>query len=132
MQLTKDFNLAEFQSRDGSKMSTTHRNNIRKLAANLQVLRDHIGKPIHVTSGYRSPSHNKKVGGSPKSQHLLGKAGDIVVESMTPKQIVREIKKLIKFGQIKEGGIGLYNNFVHYDIRGYKARWDNSSWYNFF
>ena len=32
---------------------------------------------------------------------------------------------------MKEGGVGLYNGFVHYDIRGTKARWDNSSLFNF-
>jgi len=48
--------------------------NIKELANNLQVLRNHLGKSISINSGYRSPSHNKKIGGAKASQHLLGTA----------------------------------------------------------
>ena len=45
----------------------------------LQPLRDMLGMPVVVTSGYRSPEVNKAVGGAPGSQHLRGQAADIVV-----------------------------------------------------
>ena len=45
----------------------------------LQPARELFGKPIHVTSGFRSLAVNKAVGGVPKSQHLLGQAADITV-----------------------------------------------------
>lgn len=132
MRLTKNFNTEEFQSHDGAVMPLFARRNIQELANNLQVLRDELKEPIHINSGYRSPEHNRRIGGVPNSQHTKGKAADIVVKSKTPKQLAKTIMKLIKKGKMKQGGIGLYNGFVHYDIRGNKARWDKSSWYNFF
>ena len=49
----------------------------------LQPLRDKLGKPIIITSGYRCPRLNQAVGGVKNSQHLEGKAVDIVVNGMT-------------------------------------------------
>ncbi len=46
----------------------------------LQCIREHFGKPVHITSGYRTAAHNAAVGGSKSSQHLLGRAADFYVE----------------------------------------------------
>lgn len=124
MQLTINFSKKEFDSKDGAEMPSNVLPNVRELAQNLQKLRDYLGKSITINSGYRSPKHNLKVGGSPSSQHLLGKAADIVVQGMSPIEIAQIIENLIKKGVLKEGGIGIYDTFVHYDIRGKKARWD--------
>ncbi len=123
MQLTKNFSKSEFESHDGALMPAEALANIKEVAKNLQVLRDFYGLPIIVNSGYRSTRHNTKVGGAPNSQHKLGKAADIVVSGKTPKQVKSDIEKLITSGKMAQGGIGLYNSFVHYDIRGYAARW---------
>ena len=131
MNLTENFNKIEFESKDGSEMPNDVLENIKELSKNLQALRDYTGKPIHVNSGYRSPEHNKRIGGVNNSYHTKGMASDIVIRDYTPKKLVRIIQKLIKQGKMKQGGIGLYNSFVHYDIRGTKARWDNSSLFNF-
>lgn len=124
MKLTKNFNKKEFESKDGAKMPDNILVNVAKLACNLQRLRDAIGKPILINSGYRSPSHNAKVGGSPNSQHLLGKAADIRVIGMNTGELALEINKLITAGEMMQGGLGIYDTFVHYDIRKKKARWD--------
>ena len=124
MQLTKDFHKSEFDSKDGSAMPDDVLQNVQKLANQLQVLRNYIGKPIYINSGYRSPSHNKRVGGSPNSQHLLGKAADIRVKGYTTEKLSKIIESLINNGDMLQGGIGIYNTFVHYDIRKVKARWD--------
>lgn len=124
MKLTKNFSKKEFDSKDGSQMPQDVFVNIQKLANQLQVLRDYLGKPISINSAYRSPSHNKSVGGAKNSQHLYGKASDIKVKGMTPKQVYDAIVRLISQGDMLQGGLGLYNTFVHYDIRGTKARWD--------
>lgn len=51
--------------------------NVRQVAESImQPLRNYLGKPINVTSWYRSPQVNKQVGGSSNSQHLLGEAVD--------------------------------------------------------
>lgn len=124
VQLTKNFNSKEFDCKDGTKVPQSLMGNLQKLANNLQVLRDHLGVPVTVTgSGYRTPSHNKAVGGAKNSQHLYANAGDINAKGYTPKQLASEIEKLIKEGKMEQGGIGIYKNFVHYDRRGTKARW---------
>lgn len=124
MKLTKNFSLHEFDCKDGSKMPSEVLLNIVKLADQLQILRDFIGRPIKINSAYRSPSHNKMVGGAKNSQHLLGKAADIRVDGVSPRELHGIIEELIKDGRMKEGGLGRYNSFVHYDIRGTKARWN--------
>ena len=42
---------------------------------------------------------------------------------MTPKEVAKIIEGLIASGKMQQGGIGIYPNFVHYDIRNVKARW---------
>lgn len=123
MRLTKNFYREEFDCRDGSIIPPELMKNVQELADNLQILRDDIGEPIHVNSGYRTPTYNKKIGGAPNSQHKKAKAGDITAKSFTPKQLAARIEKLIKAGKMKQGGIGVYPGFVHYDVRGTKARW---------
>lgn len=131
MNLTKNFKKSEFDSKDGAKMPNDVLENVKKLANNLQVLRDYFGASIKINSGYRSPSHNAKVGGTKNSQHLLGKAADIVVSGKTPKEVANAIIKLQNEGKMAKGGVGLYNTFVHYDHRNTNARWDYSNKYNF-
>lgn len=123
MKLSKNFSLSEFNSKDGADMPPEVFKNVVLVAKNLQVLRDFIGQPISVNSGYRSPAHNKSVGGAKSSQHLLGKAADIVVKGHKPDLVAEIIMELIKEGRMSQGGIGVYNNFTHYDIRGTAARW---------
>ena len=123
MKLTENFNKSEFDSKDGAEMPQDVLMNIKKLAENLQVLRDYLGVSITVNSGYRSPAHNAKVGGKPKSLHLKGMAADIVANGFTPKQVFDAIEKLQSEGKMTVGGLKAYNSFVHYDIRGHFARW---------
>jgi uncharacterized protein YcbK (DUF882 family) len=123
MKLTKNFNLSEFASKDGSEFPKDVKDNLQELANNLQVLRYALGQPIIITSGYRSESHNKKIGGAKSSQHILGLAADIKVANTTPKNVAKKIEELIELKEMKQGGIGIYSSWVHYDIRGKKARW---------
>ena len=122
-QLTKNFRLSEFKCKDGTDVPDDLRENVQLLCDNLQVLRDHIGKPIRVISGYRSPKYNRRIGGAKRSQHMLAKAADIKVTGMSPSEVKAEIVKLIKEGKMMSGGIGLYTTFTHYDVRGRNARW---------
>ena len=117
------FKISEFDSKDGAEMPSDVKMNVIELIDNLNVLRQELGSPLYVNSGYRSPEHNKNIGGSLNSQHLTGKAADIRSNEYTPKQIKEKIKELIKIGKMKQGGLSAYNTFVHYDIRGKKARW---------
>lgn len=121
MRLTKNFELKEFSCRDGNGVPLELLSNVKELAEQLQVLRDELG-PITITSGYRTPAYNKKIGGAKYSQHTLAKAADIKVQGMTPEQVKATIERLIKEGKMKDGGIGIYASWVHYDC-GAKRRW---------
>jgi uncharacterized protein YcbK (DUF882 family) len=116
LKISKNFSLHEFECHDGSHLVKLDEVLIEKL----QQLRDKIGLPITINSGYRTPEHNTKIGGAPKSQHMLGKAADISVRGWTAKQIT-EMAETIGFG-----GIGIYHkqNFVHVDVRETKTRWE--------
>jgi hypothetical protein len=72
----------------------------------LQPLRDAVGMPIVVSSGYRSPRLNKFVGGSLRSQHMEGRAADVVCFSLDTKQLFKRVLELkLPFDQlIYEGG----------------------------
>ena len=129
MQITKNFNLKEFRSNLHNKagfevfqVPEYLLGNVKTLANQLQVIRDYIDLPIKINSAYRTPLFNKSVGGAKNSQHLYAKAADLKTE-LEPKKLYDIIEYLINDGQISEGGLGLYPTFVHYDIRGTKARW---------
>ena len=123
MRLEKNFKLSEFKCKDNTEVPEVYMENVRELAKNLQVLREHLGIPIRVISGYRSPKYNRRIGGARRSQHMLAKAADIKIKGFTPVKVKQIIIELIKEGKMKKGGIGLYKTFTHYDTRGWNARW---------
>jgi len=114
MKLTTNFSLNEFNKRNYNVPTDVLRNLI-ELAKNLQVLRDEVKKPIKITSGYRPAELNAKIGGATKSRHITGEAADFKIEGYTPKQVAAIIEKLIAAGKMKEGGLGTYSTWVHYD-----------------
>ena len=122
---TTNFTIEEFRCRDGSLPPDELKGNVQELMEQLEVLRAEVGgKPITINSGYRTPSYNATLdGASAQSRHLCGQAADIRVSEMTPSQVHAKIEELIANGSMKQGGLGLYDTFVHYDTRGYKARW---------
>ena len=123
MKLTKNFSLSEFKCKDGTGVPLHLRPYVQELAEQLQVLRDCIGRPVHINSAYRTYSHNKAVGGSLHSQHLKAKAADLRVEGIPSNMLHELILELIDNGEMINGGLGLYDTFVHYDIRKKPARW---------
>ena len=123
IKLSENFSLSEFRCKDGSDVPPDLMDNVTVLCENLQALRDHLGKPIRVISGYRSPKYNRRIGGARRSQHMVAKAADIKVSGMSPAEVKAEIVKLIKEGKMMKGGVGLYRTFTHYDVRGRNARW---------
>lgn len=128
MKLTNNFNREEFDCKCGCEMLSTVFYDIESLAECLQILRERFNEPIVINSAYRCPSHNKAIGGVSNSQHVLGKAADIVVRNFTPNEVANTIEDMIRneFNpNLVIGGLGRYNTFTHLDIRGYMARWDN-------
>ena len=123
MKLTNNFYLSEFKCNDGTDVPEELIPNVKTLARQLQALRDVLRAPIHINSSYRHEEYNRGVGGSIRSQHLTAKAADIRVDGYDTNIIYDLIEELIRNGDMKQGGLGLYDSFVHYDIRGVKARW---------
>jgi hypothetical protein len=66
--------------------------NLLRLAKMLEKVRALLKKPIHISSGYRSPALNARIGGSPKSAHLDGRAADFICpEFGTPYVVAKKI-----------------------------------------
>jgi uncharacterized protein YcbK (DUF882 family) len=125
MKLSENFSLSEFASKDGAAFPDSVKANLQVLADQLQVLRDHFGARVEILSGFRSEAHNLRIGGALKSFHVTGQAADIKVTGATPRQVFDTIEALIKAGKMREGGLGLYSTWVHYDTRGKRIRWGN-------
>jgi uncharacterized protein YcbK (DUF882 family) len=123
MRLTENFTLAEFRSKDGAEFPPQVIDNIKALANALQIIRNHFKAPITINSGYRSPEHNRKVRGAQNSTHVRGLAADFNVRGKKPQEVAQVLETLISEGKIPQGGLKAYNTFVHYDVRGVRARW---------
>ena len=113
--LSTNFKVKEFKCQDGSDVILIHPD----LVKILQKVRTHFARPVKLNSAYRTPSHNKKVGGETFSQHQYGTAADIVVTGVSPKKVAQYVETLLP----NKGGIGIYSNFTHIDCRSKKARW---------
>jgi V8-like Glu-specific endopeptidase len=122
---TTNFALSEFHCKDGTQVPERFRGSVQTVMENLEVLRAELGgAPVTVNSGYRTCGYNASVGGENRSRHLCGQAADITVSGYTPEEVHTTIERLIQGGQMRQGGLGLYpGRFVHYDIRGARARW---------
>jgi zinc D-Ala-D-Ala carboxypeptidase len=70
----KHFKSSEFDSPD---LPTSGERMDKRLVVFLDLLRSYLGRPVIITSGYRTEAHNKAVGGAANSAHLRGKAADI-------------------------------------------------------
>ena len=121
-QLSPAFKAREFRCRDGSDAIMID----QPLVVLLQCIREHFGKPITITSGYRTAAHNKSVGGAKSSQHLLGRAADIQVADTTVEAVAAYAESLMP----DWGGVGRYpvkagraKGWVHVDTRPNKSRW---------
>lgn len=114
--VSTNFKVREFACTDGSDPVFID----SELVAVLQKIRNHFGKPVTITSAYRTTGKNKAVGGTTYSQHLYGKAADIKVKGIMPKTVAAYAEKLLP----KSGGIGIYSTFTHIDVRSTKSRWN--------
>lgn len=114
VKITNHFKVKEFACKDGSPVVFVD----DYMVTLLEILRQTINKPIIITSGYRTPEHNKKVGGAKCSYHMRGCAADIRVNGMTPKDVAKELNKIVP----NNCGIIVYDNWIHFDVRNKKYR----------
>ena len=124
-QLSPSFRVREFAC-PGSDVVKVDEN----LVVVLQCIREHFGKPVHITSGYRTAAHNAEIPNASKhSQHLLGTAADFWVEGVPVATVADYAEKLLT----DRGGVGRYpkdaahpkrsTGWVHVDVRAQKSRW---------
>lgn len=116
VKLSASFKVSEFACKDGSDTVFISQG----LVTVLQKIRDHFARPVIITSAYRNDAYNKKVGGAVYSQHKYGMAADIYISGVSPATIAEFVETIMP----NTGGIGIYSNFVHVDVRASRARWN--------
>ena len=119
--LAPDFKVRELRCKDGSDTVMVD----DALMLLLQCIREHFGKAVTITSGYRTPAHNAAVGGAKSSQHLLGRAADIQVAGTSVEDVAAYAESLMP----DWGGVGRYpvkagraTGWVHVDTRADNER----------
>ena len=102
MKLTENFSLEELTQTGRNTMNVpdTKQKEALKLLAEkvLQPAREILGRPIRVTSGFRSVTTNRLVGGAKTSQHLKGEAADIQCDNN--QELFDIIKDYLEFDQL--------------------------------
>ena len=111
--ISKHFRAREFQTGGCNIVIVS-----KVLLKILDGLRDELGEPIYVNSGYRTPEHNKAVGGSTLSYHMYGMAADIRANKHTPKQLYDILDEWLEGW----GGIEEHKTFLHVDVRAKEWR----------
>ncbi len=114
------------QSSDGMYLPEQFYTNMKTLITNVNALADSVDKGLHVNTGFRSPAFNATLDGSEtSSNHQFGMAIDISSPNYTSVQLRDKVLALIKEGKMKDGGLGIYSTFIHYDVGAAGRRWDN-------
>lgn len=121
--LTKNFKTSEFHChcKNSSCIETVIDESLYVV---LQFIRNFTGYPVIINSGYRCKLHNTSCGGANRSQHLLGKAADIVLVGVS----AYEVQQFLIMHQDQLGiTIGMYDNFTHIDVRDEPIIFDRRS-----
>ena len=120
VQLSTNFKSTEFDCHGSGCCAQTKIDD--DLVKYVQKIRDHFGKSVNISSGYRCETYNKNIGGATKSRHSKGQAADIYISGVAPAEIAKYAESI---GIL---GIGLYEtdkdgHFVHIDTRTSKYFW---------
>lgn len=118
--LSDRFTTREFECQCANASCQVQRLNV-KIIHKLQIIREALGAPIKVTSGYRCKAHQKALESTPGietvsvSQHVLGNAADISVDKSL-------FTKLLMLAESNFLAVGIGKSFLHVDLRGPKVR----------
>ena len=108
-QVSAHFRAKEFACKDGCKFVLIS----KILVQVLEGLRQKIGEELYINSGFRTPDHNKAVGGALLSYHQYGMAADIRAKTKSPKELYNLLNEMMNGW----GGLELHQTFVHVDVR---------------
>jgi zinc D-Ala-D-Ala carboxypeptidase len=120
MKLSEHFDLSEFTTSQTAARRGIDNTpnpavmaNLRRTASALEAVRTLLGKPLLISSGYRSPDLNKVIGGAPTSAHVQGFAADFICPGFgDPLAICHAIRKSgLKFDQVIEEGTWVHISF---------------------
>lgn len=130
--LSPHFTIEEFDCKDGSKVRSSHADAFEYLASELlEPLRQRFGR-CTVVSGYRTPGHNRAVGGARNSFHVndFHDGDDVACDVRFAKGSVTQwhqaAEQLLSQKRNGKGGLGKYvrGGFIHIDTRDYESRWE--------
>ncbi|GLO51309.1 Peptidase M15 [compost metagenome] len=110
-----EMTVSQLAAREGldNKPPADARANLQLLCNALEQVRALFGAPVIVSSGYRSPAVNQRIGGTLTSKHLQGLAADFTVIEVSPREVVRRISEsAIPFDQL----ILEFDNWVHLSV----------------
>ena len=113
--ISENFNRLEFSCGCGCGFDTVD----VELIQILEKLRAFFDSPVTINSSARCRAHNRAVGGTKSSQHLLGRAADIVVAGVSPALV----QEWVNSEYPDSMGLGSYESFTHIDTREEMARW---------
>jgi|FLOH01.1.fsa_nt_gi uncharacterized protein YcbK (DUF882 family) len=117
MKISEHFNREEFTCSCGCEFNTVDAELLRVL----EQVRTHYDQPVTINSACRCLEHNRAIGSTDTSQHVNGKAADIKIKSVSSIGIYHYLNNLYP----DCFGIGIYDSFLHIDVRDDKGRWDN-------
>jgi zinc D-Ala-D-Ala carboxypeptidase len=127
MQLSRNFYLSELVVSQSATRLGIHNEpnaiqvqNLKILCQKvLQPVRDIFQKPVVISSGYRSPLLNSKIGGNKSSQHCLGRAADFTIPGLLNKDVATWIRKNLDYDQLI---------LEYYDSRNPQVGWIHCSY----
>ena len=129
MKLSKNFSLNEFISSEtalrrgiDNTPSAEVLANLKALCENImQPLRDWYGKPINITSGYRSPALNRAIKGAANSDHMRGQAVDFTLPKEDYPKVFDWLRNNVQFTQIIDE-FGFSWIHISYDAKNLKKQ----------
>lgn len=116
LKITEHFRAGEFACMDEDTIFVDE-----ELVRILEQVRQHFGRPVIITSGYRNKAYNLRVGGVADSMHKLGMAADFRVMGTKATEVYDYLNQQYPYTL----GIGIYSNWLHVDTRLKKSRWEN-------
>ena len=129
---SKHLSWAELACKDARRTPypTEWRDRAVALAAEFEAIRAAVGVPLRIGSAYRTPEHNRSVGGSKASQHVQGRALDLYPPTgMSVGQLYAVCRERARVAESQIHGIGIYPTFVHIDIRPPRADGKLTVWH---